>query len=392
MPKQNILFLTLRVFSATGGIEKVCKVAGKAMHELCSDNPGTSLQVLSLYDEPTENSSQYFPATIFKGFGRARAKFLLAAFGKRNKVQTVVVSHVNLLLVGVIIKMFAPQVRLVLIAHGIEVWRRFPAWKKMMLQECDAILPVSDFTKQTMVTLYQLPVKKFTTLNNCLDPFLPLPAYNEKEETLLTRYKFTTTTKVLLTLTRIATNEGYKGYDEVIRAIAGLKTAYPELRYLLVGKYDAKEKARLDEIIDSLQLKDFIVFTGFIPDEELEAHYDLADVYIMPSRKEGFGIVFIEALFYGKPVIAGNIDGSVDALKNGKFGLLVNPNSQEEITAAIIEMISHPIKYIPLHEEVMEHFSFKTYKENIRKFLTTLCVAASVYLPKAFWLVSPFAE
>ena len=86
-------------------------------------------------------------------------------------------------------------------------------------------------------------------------------------------------------------------------------------------------------------LQQQVIFTGFVPDEELADHFNLADIYIMPSEKEGFGIVFIEAMFYHKPVIAGNKDGSVDALLNGSLGLLVNPESLDEVTCALIRMI-----------------------------------------------------
>ena len=69
----------------------------------------------------------------------------------------------------------------------------------------------------------------------------------------------------------------------------------------------------------------------------------------MPSEKEGFGIVFIEAMFYGKPVIAGNKDGSVDALCNGELGLLVDPGSVTEIATAIKKMLVNPAAFSFLH-------------------------------------------
>ena len=122
-------------------------------------------------------------------------------------------------------------------------------------------------------------------------------------------------------------------------------------------------------MIAGLGLQQQIILTGFIPDEALAGHYDLADLFIMPSRKEGFGIVFIEAMYYGKPVIAGNMDGSVDALHNGEFGLLINPNSQQEITEAIVEVISNYKKYVPEHAAVMKYFGFEVYKEKLKKIL-----------------------
>ena len=89
----------------------------------------------------------------------------------------------------------------------------------------------------------------------------------------------------------------------------------------------------------------------------------------MPSTKEGFGIIFIEAMHYGKPVIAGNKDGSVDALANGKFGLLVNPDDQIAVTNAVREMIINKQLYVPNHQLVKQYFGYKKYKLNLLQIL-----------------------
>jgi glycosyltransferase involved in cell wall biosynthesis len=91
----------------------------------------------------------------------------------------------------------------------------------------------------------------------------------------------------------------------------------------------------------------------------------------MPSEKEGFGIVFIEAMYYNKPVIAGNKDGSVDALLNGKLGLLVNPESLEEVSSAITRIMDHKEKYLPDRELLLENFSFPVYKGKWREVLSS---------------------
>ena len=369
MRSTGVLFLTLRVFSATGGIEKVCRLAGKALYELSGESYIQWIKVFSLYDEPANINTTYFPETIFSGFAKKRIRFLYAAIDKGIDSQIVILSHVNLLTVGYFIKLFSPKTKVILIAHGIEVWSSFPGWKKRMLQRCDQVIPVSDFTKKKMMEMYQLPEQKFTILNNCLDPFLPPPKQTKKDNSLLARYGMDASDMVLLTLTRLASKEKYKGYDQVIQAVYELRHTHPAIKYLLVGKYDAIEKARLDTVIKRLGLQNQVVFSGFIADEELAAHYALADVYIMPSQKEGFGIVFIEAMFYGKPVIAGNKDGSADALKNGNLGLLVDPDNQQQITHALVEVLSNTEKYIPNHQEVMQNFSFEVYKEKLKGIL-----------------------
>ena len=363
------LFLTLRVFSATGGIEKVSKVAGRAMQEIISDCPGEELAVYSMYDRTDEIDEKYFPAAIFKGFAERKMPFMKAAINRGKNSHQVILSHCNLLLAGFLIKLLSPATRLILIAHGIEVWSPFSFWKRFMLSKCDQILAVSSYTRERMIAVHHIDENKITVVNNCLDPFLQEPLPMGKNKPLLDRYHLTPENIVLLTITRLSSKEQYKGYDNVLRSLDTLKKTYPGIKYLLVGKYDVMEKQRLDQIIHQLRLEDHIIFTGFVPDEELAAHYNIADCYIMPSKKEGFGIVFIEALYYGKPVIAGNLDGSVDALDNGSLGLLVNPDDLDEITGAIEKVLNNAQSHLPNHEVVLIKFSYEVYKENWRKLL-----------------------
>ena len=363
--KHKTLFLTLRVFSATGGIERVCRIAGKALYELGLQYGGL-VNVFAMYGKADDgNRNNYFPQLVFTPFNGNKIRFVRQAFLEGRKCKVVMMSHINLLIVGYLIKFFRPSVKLVLLAHGIEVWKPLRGWKKKMLRRCDLILPVSHFTKEKMKALFGLPEEKFIVLNNCLDPFMELPLQKEKNPSLLERYKIKKEQLVLLTVSRMADTEQYKGYDKVLQVLPALVNAHKDIRYLLVGKYDAKEKQRLDAIIRELNLGHVVVFTGLVPDEELAAHFNLGDIFIMPSEKEGFGIVFIEAMFYGIPVIAGNIDGSVDAICNGELGIGVNPNNNDEIIAAVHTIAANRSKHLPDHEKLEKHFGYQGYKEKL---------------------------
>lgn len=360
--QHKVLFLSLRTFSGTGGIEQVSKVAGKAMYEICKEQ-GDDLQVFCMYDKSGDADSRYFPPGIFKGFGIKKWRFVADSVRYGSKRQLVVLSHIHLLPAGYLIKLISPKTKLILLAHGIEVFEKFSILKRKMLRQCDQILAVSKFTKDTLIKQSMLPEHKFKVLNNCLDPLLEEPVETEKSTDLLARYGFHKDDTILMTLGRLSFNEGYKGYDLVIESLYQLQQSHPELKYLVIGQYDAMEKKRLDQLIESFDVKDRVVLTGFIPDTELAAHFNLADIYVMPSEKEGFGIAFIEAMYYNKPVIAGNKDGSVDALLNGKLGLLVNPGSKEEVLQAIEKVLCNRNKFLPDHNLLMEHFSYPVYKE-----------------------------
>jgi phosphatidyl-myo-inositol dimannoside synthase len=363
--QRRILFLALKTFSATGGIEKVSRIAGKALWELCSEE-GQPFDFYAMYDHPSQVMEKYFPAPVFRGFGGRRLEFVWQSIRQGRKAGTVVMSHINLLSVGYAIKKLSPKTRLVLLAHGIEVWQSLPGWKKAMLRACDLVLPVSRFTRDKMLELYGLDSEKLVVVNNCLDPFLPEPVRGEKSGRLLQKYGLRKEDKIILTVNRLSFQERYKGYDEVLMAVKSLKNEEPCLRYLIVGRYDEEENARLDRLIRQQGLEKEVVFAGYVPDEELAEHFSLADVYAMPSRKEGFGIVFIEALYYGLPVIAGNVDGSVDALAGGTFGWLVNPDRPDEIKAALQQALAKKSRFIHPPEEVIGQFGFNSYKQRLQ--------------------------
>ncbi|RYZ61847.1 MAG: glycosyltransferase family 1 protein [Chitinophagaceae bacterium] len=369
MPPQKLLLLTLNTFSSTGGIETVCRVAGKALHQIMEAEGGEYTH-FALNDRPTDLLTRYVPNASFRPFSGSKLRYASQAIVTGCKCDVVILSHINLLMIGAVIKTLSPKTKVLLIAHGIEVWVPLPPWKKRMLRKLDRILPVSQYTKEKMKVLYGLAEDRLAVLNNCLDPFLTRKLSAGDRPVLRNKPGFTDNDIILFTLTRLKATEQYKGYDKVISALPAVLKRYPTVKYLIGGKYDAEEKARLDRMIRELQLQDKVFFSGFVPDEDVEGLFTLADVYVMPSTGEGFGIVFIEALFYGLPVIAGNVDGSVDALDKGRFGLLVDPNDPVELREAICRAVEKREEPAPRAEAVAGHFGFETYREKLKAMIS----------------------
>lgn len=364
---KKTIFLTLRVFSATGGIEKVCRILGKALYEDSIKNEGI-VQICSMYDKQQDAfSNLYFPAENFRGFGINKLQFIKEMVRAGTKSNVVILSHINLLLIGWLIKKVSPHTKIILLAHGIEIWYPLNARKRKMLQRCDKILSVSSYTNNKIIEVHGLAKEKCAVLNNCLDPFLPLPSFQKKNEALLKKYGFSATDKILITLTRLSSKERYKGYDKVIEAIADLKIKYPDIKYIIAGIYDSREKLFVDTLINELEIQNAVVLPGYIQEEELEDHFAMSDMYVMPSKKEGFGIVFIEAMYYGLPVIAGNTDGSADALLQGELGQLVNPDNAGEIAIAIANVIENKTSFSPDRNMLVQHFSYEAYKEKLEE-------------------------
>ena len=358
--RNDILFLTLKVFSSTGGIEKVCRIAGKAMYENCT-RFNKRIKIYSMHDsQASSGDNLYFPMEIFTGFAVKKINFMKMALLQGRKSKVVVLSHVNLMLAAWLIKKINPSVKIILIAHGIEIWPVMKGFKRKMLNCCDEIISVSNFTRNKLIEVHKIDSEKCTVMNNCLDPFLPLRRNVIVTPGLRKKYGFSSTDKILFTLTRLSAKERYKGYDKVMEAMVQIRNN--DVKYLIAGSHDAEEKEYIGVLIKKLKLEGRVVLAGFIPEEEVASHFAMSDCYVMPSVKEGFGIVFIEAMNYGLPVIGGNADGSVDALQDGQLGVLVDPYNVTEIKDAISEVLNNKEKFLPDQKSLQEYFSYQTYK------------------------------
>jgi phosphatidylinositol alpha-1,6-mannosyltransferase len=114
-----------------------------------------------------------------------------------------------------------------------------------------------------------------------------------------------------------------------------------------------------------------VVFAGRIPENEKIDHYNLADAFAMPSKGEGFGFVFLEAAGCGLPVLGGNKDGSVDALVDGRLGVLIDPDDPADLLQGLIKILRTP-KHIP---DCLEPFNFPHFQ---RQFEDALLLAAGM--------------
>jgi asparagine synthase (glutamine-hydrolysing) len=365
---QRVLFLNLTTFSTTGGIQKFNRAFLKALTEL--EEAGISASSMSLHDKGSDEN--YFSSDRYLPFKGKVFSFIAHVIRAASNYDTIVVGHINLALPAIAVKKLYPSKKLILIAHGIEVWDNLKGAKKQLLKQADQIIAVSNFTKQKLTKVQGIAPGKIKILHNTVDPYFKTPTYFDKPEYLKKRYGIHNGEKVMYTITRMSSLEQYKGYDKVLEILPKLKTTYPDIKYIIAGKADEIEKARVQKIVQENKLEDNVVLAGFIADDEVTDHFKLADVFVMPSSKEGFGIVFLEAMACGVPVIGGNIDGTVDALQNGKLGVLVNPSVAEEIQQGIKLQLEKKYKSedsVKLQNDMLASFSFKIYKQRLKEIL-----------------------
>jgi len=360
-----MLFLTLNIFSSIGGIQTVCRTLAFAFSSIY----GRELKVLALEDEATDN--RYIPSQYFKGYKKNKMCFAFEAIREGYRHHTIMISHINLLPLTLLIKIFNKKSKIIMLAHGAEICRPKALWKRWFIRKHVNCWAVSCFTAENLYRFHGID-KNVQVVNNCLDPFFHVPDKFSKPIYLLNRYGLSMGQSILMTVCRIGQHELEKGYDKIIKLLTQIKEQFPDIHYLLCGQAEQSEQQRLQALINQNMLNTHVTLTGSIPIHELTDHYLLADTFILPSNKEGFGIVFTEASACGCQLIAGGSDGSRDALLNGKTGLLVNSSSPEELFNAIIRQLKtkwNREDKRAQQELTIKHFGYPLYESKIRQLL-----------------------
>ena len=132
-------------------------------------------------------------------------------------------------------------------------------------------------------------------------------------------------------------NESRKGLTYLLQSLARVQSTVPSCRLLVVGPGSSKP---FERIIDQYGL-DNVVFTGPVPRAELAAYYASAEVFCAPSTgRESFGIVLLEAMASGKPVVATNIQGYNGVIRNGVEGLLIERKNPAALAEALIQCLT----------------------------------------------------
>jgi glycosyltransferase involved in cell wall biosynthesis len=219
------------------------------------------------------------------------------------------------------------------LTYGKEVWEPLPLVSRKALQQADRIWTISRHSRDRICAAHQLGSQKIQLLPCAVDGdrFMPGP----KSEALLQQYGLAGSV-VLMTVARLWSGDIYKGVDVTLRALPTIVRSVPNVKYLVIGRGD--DQPRLAKLAQDLGVADRVIFAGFVPTLELVDHYRLADAYVMPSQ-EGFGIVYLEALACGVPVLSGTGDGSADPLQDGRLGWQVPHRDPEAVAGACIEIL-----------------------------------------------------
>jgi glycosyltransferase involved in cell wall biosynthesis len=177
--------------------------------------------------------------------------------------------------------------------------------------------------------------------------------------------------RILLTVARLAASERHKGIETVIEALPRVLRVVPDVRYVVVG--DGDDRSRLERFAAEKCVREHVHFKGVLAEKELARHYAECDVFVMPSCQEGFGVVFLEAMAYGKPVIGGDHGGTPDIIRDGVNGFLVEYGDVEALADRIIRLLTdHDLRQRMGdvgRRMVMENYRFEHFSQRLTKLL-----------------------
>lgn len=356
--EMRALVLATDAFGGVGGIAKYNRDLLTAMCSYPAMEEVTALPRLQpLPLEPLPPSLR-FDRSALGGKGR-----FLTAVGRHllspSKVDLVVCGHINLLPPAYLTsrRFGAP---LYLMAHGFEVWTPSPSrLANRLLRHVDGVICVSETTAGRLRSWadFDGPIR---VVHNAVD----LRAFEDRtaDRALVERYQLADKT-VLMTFGRMPAWERMKGFDEVIDLLPRLLQKIPNLVYLVVG--DGDDRGRLEQKVRARGLDGAVIFTGYISEQEKAAHYRAAHAYVMPSRGEGFGFVFLEAMACGVPVVASKLDGGREAVMQGRLGTLVDPRDPDDLERGILEALAKP-RGVP---EGLSYFYFQNFEQRVHDWL-----------------------
>jgi phosphatidyl-myo-inositol dimannoside synthase len=241
--------------------------------------------------------------------------------------------------------------------HGWEAWRVPRRIERRAAERARLITAVSRTTRTRFLAVYGVDPARVRVLPPTVERCFGRGARSDE---LAARYGLAGK-RVLLTVGRLDPNERRKGQDQVIRALPKIIAAFPDVVYLIVG--GGADRARLEALARELRVADNVVFAGTVSADELPQLYRLADLFVMPSTQEGFGIVFLEAAASGLRVIAGNADGSADALADGAIGTLIDPTD----TAALVRAVTAALSGSGLQPPDVARFRFENFSQHVRE-------------------------
>lgn len=327
----KVLLIAPELFTTDSGIPRMLRLYLKA---LCENAPvANSVGFVTLND--TEIDSKQLQAystshlSTWAACARSKFKFVRETLQRSRNADTILCGHIAQLPVAWLASLLRPKLKIILIAHGIEIWRPFGFWERLALNKAHRILCVSDFTRREILQQIRLDERRLVVVPNALDPYL----VSHRE----TNVPPASDQPVILTVSRLTIADNYKGVDHLISAMPAILESSPKTVLRIIGRGD--DIPRLQNLRDQLALSDSVQFAGFVSDEQLPLEFAGATCFALPSLKEGFGLVYLEAMSAGKPCLGAKAGGAPEVI-TPESGTLVSYGDITAITKGCLDMLT----------------------------------------------------
>jgi phosphatidylinositol alpha-1,6-mannosyltransferase len=289
---------------------------------------------------------------------------LLNAVGYRPDV--VVFTIPNLAPLGLALPALQPSARVIVCTHGIEIWSQLPVARRVALRRANRVVASARYNADRIRVVQGVRPERIVLIPLALSPSWGRdghPAARAKDSDRHVR---------LLSVARLDAGERYKGIDTVIRALPDLQLQVPSITYRVVG--EGTDLQRLQRLANDCGVADAVQFIGAVDHRNLLREYQRCDVFVLPSTGEGFGLVFLEAMSFAKPVVAVAAGGPIDIVEDGMTGRLVE--SPDNIAAALLELLLNREQAKEMgtrgRTRLEAAFSFERYVERWRQTLHTV--------------------
>lgn len=358
---------------APGGVQRAGRHLAAVLTEFASSR-GMDCRVLSLNDSPELHRAAVGGREfVFTGCDRAKVRFLTTALRTaRRKAKLVLAGHPNLGPVTQAMRIVAPRLKTIICTHGMEVWAPLSALRQRALRHASLVLAPSHDTADHIAAEQQVARARIRVLPWALDPQFEALAATGSRTALPADFP---SGRIILTVGRWLATERYKGVDTLITALPRLLTRWPELQVVAAGEGD--DRVWLEELAEQNGVNRHVHFLSGLSYAELAACYSACEIFAMPSRAEGFGLVYLEAMACGKPVIGGAHGGAPEVIQDGVTGYLVPYGDVMQLATSIEALLADPTHAREMgargRQRVEYEFRFNVFAKTLKKILREQC-------------------
>jgi phosphatidylinositol alpha-1,6-mannosyltransferase len=358
---------------APGGVQRAGRHVAAVLTEFASSH-GMDCLLFSLNDSPEPHrmvlGGREF---VFTGCDRAKGRFTVTALrAARRKAKLVLAGHPNLGTVVLAMRFLAPRMKSIICTHGIDVWEPLSGLRRRALRQANLVLAPSRDTAEQVVSQQGVSRDRIRVLPWALDPQFEGLISAGSHPALPENFP---RGRVILTVGRWLATERYKGMDTLITALPRLLMGWPELQLVLVGTGD--DRPWLEDFAEKNGVERHVHFLTGLTYSELAACYSACEVFALPSRGEGFGLVYLEAMACGKPVIAGALGGAPEIIQDGVTGYLVPHGDPIQLATAIHAVLADPVHAREMgargKARVEHEFRFNVFAKSLKKILRDQC-------------------